>query len=405
MVTGIQNQMDQRHNDLLPKIIEQLKMAGPSGQNLNDLKTPEELEAHKAFLEQDLAAKKEEYEKVSEESRKRTQSSVDLKQLKVEINELDEFVAKLKTQINQTDIELKMPSRVTVLENASMPEGSTALFRILVTVFSGIVGLALGAGAVVGVEYQAHRLSSTGELSTRTGLRVLGTVPNLAALSQNKGINGSAALAGILAESVDSIRTMLLQQSRDDAPRVIMVTSAGDREGKTTVAAHLAASLARSGRRTLLVDGDLRAPSAHAVFNASGEPGLCEVLRSEVTLEAAIQPTQVDGLMLVAAGQCDYQAIAALSHALLGEVFQKVREQFDFVVIDAAPVLSYADTLLIGSHVDAAVLSVRRDVSQLTKVYEARERMESVGIRVLGAVVNGISETGRRPAYALTSTT
>ena len=236
-------------------------------------------------------------------------------------------------------------------------------------------------------------------------MRVLGTVPNLAALSQNKGINGSAAMAGILAESVDSIRTMLLQQSRDDAPRVIMVTSAGDREGKTTVAAHLAASLARSGRRTLLVDGDLRAPSAHAVFNASGEPGLCEVLRSEVTLEAAIQPTQVDGLMLVAAGQCDYQAIAALSHALLGEVFQKVREQFDFVVIDAAPVLSYADTLLIGSHVDAAVLSVRRDVSQLTKVYEARERMESVGIRVLGAVVNGISETSRRPAYALTSTT
>ena len=158
MVTGIQNQMDQRHSDLLPKIIEQLKMAGPSGQNLNDLKTPEELEAHKAFLEQDLAAKKEEYEKVSEESRKRTQSSVDLKQLKVEINELDEFVAKLKTQINQTDIELKMPSRVTVLENASMPEGSTALFRMLVTVFSGILGLALGAGAIVGVEYQAPSL-------------------------------------------------------------------------------------------------------------------------------------------------------------------------------------------------------------------------------------------------------
>ena len=79
------------------------------------------------------------------------------------------------------------------------------------------------------------------------------------------------------------------------------------------------------------------------------------------------------------------------------------REQFEFIVIDAAPVLSYADTLLIGSHVDAAVLSVRRDVSQLTKVYEARERMESVGIRVLGAVVNGITESGRRPAYALTS--
>jgi polysaccharide biosynthesis transport protein len=107
--------------------------------------------------------------------------------------------------------------------------------------------------------------------------------------------------------------------------------------------------------------------------------------------------------MLIAAGQCDYHAIAALSKAPLKEVLQKAREQFEFVIIDAAPVLTYADSLLLGSHVDAAVLSVRRDVSQMHKVHEAQERMESVGIRVLGAVVNGITETSRRPAYALPS--
>src|SRR5262249_47716750 len=105
----------------------------------------------------------------------------------------------------------------------------------------------------------------------------------------------------------------------------------------------------------------------------------------------------------VAAGQCDYQAIAALSKDVLKDLLQKAREQFEFVVIDSAPVLAYADTILLGSHVDAAVLSVRRDVSQLHKVYEARERLESVGVRVLGAVVNGITETSRRPAYALPS--
>jgi capsular exopolysaccharide synthesis family protein len=182
-----------------------------------------------------------------------------------------------------------------------------------------------------------------------------------------------------------------------------MVTSAGDREGKTTVASHLAASLARSGRKTLLIDGDLRSPTVHSMFSAALDPGLCEMLRGEVELEAAIQPAQVDGLMLVAAGQCDYQAIAALSKEPLKHVLEKAREQFEFVVFDAAPVLAYADTLLMGTHVDAAVLSVRRDVSQLNKVYEARERMESVGIRVLGAVVNGITPASRRGAYALPS--
>ncbi len=208
-------------------------------------------------------------------------------------------------------------------------------------------------------------------------------------------------MQGILAESIDSIRTMLLQQSRDVAHQIIMITSAGDREGKTTVASHLAASLARSGRRTLLIDGDLRSPTAHLVFGAAGDPGLCEVLRGEAEFAAALQPTSVDGLMLIAGGQCDYTAVAALSKDVLADLLHKAREQFEFIVIDASPVLTYADAMLLGSHADAAVISVRRDVSRIHKVNDARDRMESVGIRVLGAVVNGITENVRRPAYAL----
>ena len=122
-------------------------------------------------------------------------------------------------------------------------------------------------------------------------------------------------------------------------------------------------------------------------------------------LEGAVQPTPVDGLMLVAAGACDYQAIASLSKEQLTQIFVKAREQFDFVIVDAAPVLNYADTVLMGAHTDAAVLSVRKDVSQLPKVHEAKDRLEAVGIRLLGAVVNGITETSRRPAYALPSPT
>ena len=121
-------------------------------------------------------------------------------------------------------------------------------------------------------------------------------------------------MQGILAESVDNFRTILLQQSRADAPKVLMVTRAGDREGKTTVASHLAASLARSGRRTLLVDGDLRSPTIHAMFSAGRSSQACaKCCAARPISEAVIQPTQVDGLMLVAAGQCDYHAIASLS--------------------------------------------------------------------------------------------
>ena len=276
-------------------------------------------------------------------------ATTQLEGLEQEIKEEEQARAKKQEQVDAVRLELQMPARVIVLNDASVPDAPGQLFRIVVAAFGGLLGMLLRIGHRGRHGIPSPRLNSSGELSTQTGLRVLGTVPNLETLSRAKGLNGAAALQGILAESVDSIRTMLLRQSRDDDPHVILVTSAGDREGKTTVASHLAASLARSGRRTLLVDGDLRSPTVHAMFSAALEPGLCEMLRGEIELEGAIQPTPVDGLMLVAAGACDYQAIASLSKEQMTQVFAKAREQFDFVIIDAAPVLNYADTLADGS--------------------------------------------------------
>jgi polysaccharide biosynthesis transport protein len=399
-IDALKKQLDDRRAELRPQIVEQIKAGG---QNPGETLNLDELKVQRSVLNKSLDAVQEESDKARTELSSLQRSNATLKRLEAEIRTLEGSRARLEDRLHGIEIDLKMPQRVVVYERATLPEGSTQLFRILITMFAGIIAFVAGAGTIVGMEYKAQRLNSSGELSNHTGLRVLGTVPNLAALSNTKNLNGSAALQGILAESVDSIRTMLLSQSRGDAPRVILVTSACDREGKTTVASHLAASLARSGRRTLLVDGDLRSPTVQEMFGAALNPGMCEILRGEVALEAGIQPTQVDGLMLLAAGQCDYQAIAALSQKHLNEILEKARQQFEFVVFDAAPVLTYGDTLLMGVHVDAAVLSARRDVSQLPKVYEAKERLELVGIRVLGAVVNGISETSRRPAFALPS--
>jgi len=404
-LSGVQARLEDRRRQLMPQIIKELQNELAADSPNEKAPDPDRLEIQKKRLEADLETYQKNLDDVTAQTANLGDASSQLLGLDQDIKEEERAREKKQEQVDQVSLALKLPARVVVLNDASVPDAPSAIVRIIVAIFGGILGFVVGSAAVVGIEYQAHRLNTTGELSTQTGLRVLGTVPNLEALSRAKGLNGASALQGILAESVDSIRTMLLRQSRDDNPHVIMVSSAGDREGKTTVASHLAASLARSGRRTLLVDGDLRAPTVHAMFSAALEPGLCEMLRGEVELEGAIQPTPVDGLMLVAAGSCDYQAIASLSKDQLTNIFAKAREQFDFVIVDAAPVLTYADTLIIGAHTDAAVISVRRDVTLLPKVYEAKERMESVGIRVLGAVVNGITETSRRPAYALPSPT
>src|SRR5262249_51241559 len=146
--------------------------------------------------------------------------------------------------------------------------------------------------------------------------------------------------------------------------RVVMVTSAVSGEGKTTLASHLASSLARAGRRTLLIDSDLRRPATHQLFEVAPQPGLSEVLLGEVTVGEATQATAVNGLSMMPAGQWDRDVLQALARDGIQKVFAKVKEDYEFIVVDSHPVLLANDALLIGLHADAVLLSLLRDVSQ-----------------------------------------
>jgi capsular exopolysaccharide synthesis family protein len=180
-----------------------------------------------------------------------------------------------------------------------------------------------------------------------------------------------------------------LRQANVEATRVILVTSAVSGEGKTTLASHLATSLARAGRKTLLIDCDLRRPAAHQLFELPLQPGLSEALLGEVHIAEATRATAVDGLWMIPAGQWDREVMHALARDGVEEIFEKLKSEYDFIVVDSHPVLPANDSLLVAQHVDAVLLSVLRDVSQAPRVYAACQRLATLGIRVLGAVVNG----------------
>ena len=131
------------------------------------------------------------------------------------------------------------------------------------------------------------------------------------------------------------------------------------------------------------------------------EPGLCELLRGEAERDAAIHPTRTANLWLLPGGRCDLRSVQALSTSYLGTAIAALCVQFDYVVIDTGPVLKVADPLLIGQHCDAAIVSVLRDVSKVPQVYEACERLRSVGITVLGSVVNGVNDDVARHGIEL----
>jgi polysaccharide biosynthesis transport protein len=357
----------------------------------------DELLLKQESLKIELAEKKQALDDLSEDS-------AELNIVESEIKRLDESTNKLYTQRDKVEMVGSGPPPVQEIEPADIPEGSTLMYRVILTSFLGILCFCVGVGGVVLLEYTKQRVSTLNDIGYGgLGIRVLGTVPNLARLSrQASSKNGEAngAVSGILAESIDSVRTMLLSNKRADAPKVILVTSADEHEGKTTVASHLAASLARAGRRTLLVDGDLRKPGIHMLFDMPLSAGLCEVLRGEAEVEAVVHPAQVEGMWVMLAGQCEQQAIASLAKESTEAVFRTLRADYEFVVIDTGPALAFADTMLMGSHADAAVMAILRDVSQIPKVYEARERLEAIGVQVLGGVVGGVSTNGSRN-YAL----
>jgi capsular exopolysaccharide synthesis family protein len=397
-LAGLKESEDRLKADLRDIAIAKLKYGDDGiGENLSVTRIRvENLRTEVAAIGSEIADLKEDLLGLSRDDADLAQLSGDIKRLEAANEDLDE-------RLREALLRLKVPPPVEVIEPAQEPEGSTVMYRLILTTFLGLLSFCVGVGSVVLFEYTKQRVSTLNEIGYGgLGLRVLGTVPNLARIAHSKNGEAAGAISGILAESIDSVRTMLLSNKQTDAPKVILVTSADEHEGKTTVASHLAASLARAGRRTLLVDGDLRKPGIHQLFDMPLSAGLCEVLRGEAEIDAVVHPAQVEGMWVMLAGQCDQRAVASLAKENCEAIFRTLRADYDFVVVDTGPALAFADTMLMGGHADAAVMAILRDVSQIPKVYEARERLEAIGVPVLGGVVGGMARSGSR-AYAVLS--
>jgi capsular exopolysaccharide synthesis family protein len=308
------------------------------------------------------------------------------------IKQQEKHVDQIAGQYYVLDLEAKAGPRVSLFDSGV--QNLNANMRIVALAGCPLVALVGVCFAVGWWEHRARRIQSADEVVTGLGMRVVGAVPVVTGPAQGRlvaGAEGQDDAENSLLESMDAIRTMLLRDAHVEATRVVMVTSAVAGEGKTTLASNLATSLARAGRKTLLIDCDLRCPAAHQLFEQTLQPGFSEVLLSEIDLIDAIRPTTaIDGLWLIPAGEWDREVLQALARQGVQEMFGRLKEEFDFIVVDSHPVLPATDSLLIGQYVDAVILSVMKGVSQVPRVQAAAQRLTSLGVRVLGAVVTGM---------------
>jgi capsular exopolysaccharide synthesis family protein len=297
-------------------------------------------------------------------------------------------------------VEKDAPQRVTELEEAVVVPAQTEASRVRLAALGGLGALAAVLFAVAFLEFRARRVASVDEVTQGLKMKLVGALPTVPrrALTSSTGRDG-VYWQNRLTESVDGIRTMLLNAARYERLRVVMVTSAVGGEGKTLLSCHLAASLARAGCRTLLLDADLRRPSVHRLFGLSTECGLGEVLQGKADDADAVQNGLLDGLSVMTAGQSGSDSVQALARNGIGGLLERLSDRFDFIIIDSAPVLPVADSQAISQHADGVVVSVMRGVSRLPDVYAACERLSLLRARILGAVVNGTSEGGYNSPY------
>lgn len=315
----------------------------------------------------------------------------DIQALQAEVRPQREYLAKVQGRLVQLDAGREVRPRVSVGGPAvAVPHGD--LTRKGVTAAAGLAAFA-GMLALVGlVEWRSRRVDGVEAVVAEAGLRVLGAVPAFPPRSRLKA-DADPGWRFALNEAVNSARTLLLHSARSQSMQVVMITSAAQGEGKTSLAGQLGTSMAASGMRTVIVDCDLRNPSVHALFDLPAAAGVGEVLCQEADAADAVQPTSVPNLWVIPAGRCSPRVVAALAQGHpLETLFNRLRGQFDFILVDTCPVLPVADALLVGQHVDGVVFAVMQDVSRLPEVIQASDRLAELNVPLLGAVVNGVRD-------------
>ena len=275
--------------------------------------------------------------------------------------------------------------QVLPLQNAPKPSVPSSPKWPMNLAIGAIAGLILGLIIVVLRKQLDSRIRYTNELETITNAGVLGVIPkakNLATPSR-----GGLGSLGNTSESFRMLRTNLRYVSADKPPRSLVVTSAAQGEGKSTVAANLARVLAAAGQQVVLVDTDLRRPVVHETFDVDNSVGLTEVLTGQATLTDVVKPGDHKNLVLITSGRIPPNPSELLGSRRMTAVIEALEERY-FVILDAPPLLPVTDSGLLAVAADGAVVVYHYGKTHREQIALCAKILDQVGAEYLGSVLN-----------------
>lgn len=274
-------------------------------------------------------------------------------------------------------------------ESAVLPTSPSSPDPTRVLPLGLLLGLLIGYGIAAIRHYNDTKLRHVDDVEETAGAGVLGVLPMSKDLGSERG-EARRPKAFHEREALRKLRTNLRFVDVDNQPRSIVVTSANQGEGKSTVAANLATVLAESGEQVVLIDADLRRSALARAFDLDGDVGLTEVLAGTIALPDALQDTDVPGLQILAAGATPPNPSELLGSHRMEQLIEELSQRH-FVILDAPPLLPVTDAVLLTRSADGAVLVVAAGRTHKEALDRAAASLRGVDAKVLGAVLNQAS--------------
>jgi tyrosine-protein kinase Etk/Wzc len=302
--------------------------------------------------------------------------------------------------------------QVEIVDLAPLPYRPVARLRALRFLLAIMMGFAIGAIGALAFDSMKPRVRRRDDLEEEMRIPVLSIIPKItfqsngqhamdrvSALLGRRPPNGAqrgshrhTSAASLMSpaggEAFRLLRSSLKWTQRDGSGNTLVVSSALSEEGKTTTSANLAVVCALEGNRVLLIDCDLRKPRLHQVFRVPRDPGLAQILRSDLSPAVAVRDTFVAGLSLLPAGRYTDRFTDFLGSDRMRSLLKGLSEDFDMIVIDTPPVLAVADAVALAPLVDGILFVVGAGATNRNAVEHAIDQLGSAGGNVIGAVLN-----------------
>ncbi len=275
-------------------------------------------------------------------------------------------------------------NNISVVDGADVPQKPSSPRMLINLLASILAGMVLGTALAFGLEQIDESIADPAEVERRLGLPLLGSVPKVT------GATPREALLNRKSDMVDAylaVHTNLRFTTEHGVPRSLSVTSTRPAEGKSTTSLALATMLARTGRKVILVDGDMRSPSVHSLGGVSHDLGLSNFLTGDDDIDPMVFTMNDLGISAMTSGPIPPNAAELLTGNRLALLITRLLERFDNVVIDSPPVMGLADAPLIGGRVEGVIYAVESHGIRSTLVRTAISRLLAANAHIVGGVL------------------